>query len=509
MPKELYSWNDDVYGARQGARLHFWRFAFVPDYDRDGIFQTVRSCFRDAGITSYIIYEVYGEYDLLVRFWAPREISAEDLGQAFEGALKTFTLYHYEYTLVNTILHWVWQDVEQGNPHAVHPNPDALFEIKNRHVEEIAKYNALVMDVESSSPTKREDEYPTAPEWVELFVKSDLLRPLPLNARGVKFYITFDHPRRPMRTAERENVVRQIVDKCVETLRETRRRLAQELDGSTIQLSFYSGSGPLTDFLIMARAPDAHFYSFSRALIFGLHELGLHRSHYMRTYTSVLADRHFAEFVERPVTADRPDESILAAPESESLEFKASFALDVRSFLNKGERNNARFVTDNIIKAVCGLLNAPVGGMLIVGVLELERELERVENREEAFATLINNYPTIPPRVAVDDRSPYTKVLLGIDEEFPDWDDFVRSFESAIRTRIEPNPVPYVEPQRLIVQGQTIAVITVRPAPMWFYATVKDNSPEFFVRELASTRSYSGTSVDLYRRANPREGFVG
>jgi hypothetical protein len=486
----VYVWHDDVHEAQASARLHFWRFAFAPDFDREPISAALRKVFAREKIYSYIIYEALGEYDLVARFWVPRTLNAEDLGFKFDTALDGLSLYRHEYTQVqSTLLHWVWQGTDPM--HQDRPTADSLAAVSNTRVEQLDAYNRAIMG-------GRENHEIEEPEWLPEFRSAALVRELPLDHHGIRFYVTFDHARRPLRRQERDVVARQIQAKCAEVEVRTRARLPGESD--SLQLSFYAGTGPMTEFLIMARAPDRHFYSFARELVYGLHELELHKSQGMRTYTAVFADRNFSEFVDRPLSElSAPDETILTRPESESLEFKSTFSVDMRRFLVHDEIESAAFVTDNIVKAVCGLLNAPSGGQLVIGVLELERELERVKDRAEAFEKLKGAFPTIPPDLATDDGVSTNKVVVGLDIEFDDWDKFVLRFEQAIKNQLEPNPLPYIDLQELAVQGRRLAVVKCRPAALWFYARIKGGNPEFLVRELASTRVYSGSAVDLYK----------
>jgi hypothetical protein len=503
--RQVFVWHDDVHDASEGARLQFWRFAFVPDYDSPRIFRTLHGVFSEYGITSYVIYEALGEFDIVARLWVPRSLNPEDLALVFESELESFSLYQHQYILVQDVrLHWVWQAAGLAEPPLKRPEPEDLEMGDNSKVAQLANFNRQMMKLKDLRDSPKE---PRQPEWVSDFVAKNLLRSLSLENHGVRFYITFDHPRRPLRRPEREVLAKQILERCRSVAIQTRSR--PDVDADSLQLSLYVGSGPMTDFLIMARAPDGHFYDFARELVFGLHELELHRTHGMRTYTSVFADRHFAEFVENPVSKrNKTPASIVLQPESEVLEFKGSFAWDIQRWLVRDETASSDAVKDGVIKAICGLLNAPQGGQLVIGVLEMERVLDRIKDRANAFDKLTKYFATIPPDLAEDNHDPGNKVLIPITQEFADWDEFVRALNDTIRSRIDPNPLPYIDIERLEVEGTTLAVITCRVSPMWFYASTKGNNFEFFVRELAATRAYSGSAVDLYRRANPRQGIL-
>jgi len=451
------------------------------------------------------VYEAFGDYDIVLRLWVPRATAPEDLGLAFDDALDALNIYQHEYMLVqSTLLHWVWQDVGAGDADAERPDEVALPEVSNDHVHELARYNSSAFAAANSSP---QGPTPSIPKWVPEFEELNLLGAVPLDRRGIRFYVRFDHPKRPLRRPERESIARQISETCTRVAVETRRRLRTEdpeRADDPVQLSLYVGSGPMTDYLIMARAPDTHFYSFARDLIFGLHELNLDRTYSMRTYTEIFADRNFVEFRELPeIEQPEIDAWVLGQPESESLEFKASFAFDVHRYLVRDEKEPAKVVTDSVVKAICGLLNAPLGGTLVIGALEIERELERVRDRDAAFHKLVTNYPIYPPAASINDLTRDAKVILGTEVDFSEWDKFVLKLEETLRNQITPYPRGFIDIRRLEVAGRTLAVVIARPSTTWFYAKIKE-TPDFFVRELASTRAYYGTEVDLYRRANPR-----
>jgi hypothetical protein len=274
-------------------------------------------------------------------------------------------------------------------------------------------------------------------------------------------------------------------------------------DGVAPQISFYSGSGPMTDFLIMARAPDGNFYDFARDLIFGIRDLNLHEIHNMRTYTHVMAERNFTVFHESPLTAtDRElNESLLQLPESEALEFKATYAMDLRRyFFNKDKARNPK-LAESFVKAVCGLLNAPSGGRLIVGLLEISREAEHVGAAADEFTTWVSaEFPVISSELGTD------KAVVGVEFEFDnDWDKFLIAVKDALADHVDPLPLPFLDFEPLQVQGRTLAVITARASEYWFYATFNAVS-QFLVRELASTRVYDGLRAELYRKTHPRQG---
>ena len=498
MADEVYTWHDAVYQARVGARLHFWRFSFAPNYDHDRILVAITDIMSKHGIRSYTVYETFGEYDVMLRAWVPREITAEDLGIVFDEGLSHLSLYQHDYAQIySTFLHWAWQDVTDGETTPPAPTAEDLTIVDDANVVELDSYNSVALAATlSNSPVPKEP-----PKWVGDYVKRNLLRPISVGLHGVKFYVRFDQPRRPLRRMERDSITRRM--RLVLSSAAVRARSSYPELEHDVQLQLYVGTGPMTDFLIIGRAPDRHFYSFTRDLIYHLHDLDLDHTHYMRTYTQIFSHRDFIEFVESPLSqVVGADISLLNEPESESVEFKATFAFDVHRYLMTKEREASKAVTESIVKAVCGLLNAPAGGRLVIGALELERELERVRDRAAALELLSSEFPIYP---AADGGryNPNAKAVIGIEADFDDWDRFVLRLEELLRNNINPAPLAYISIQRLPYRGRTLAVVKARPSTNWFYARAKDTY-EFFVRELASTRAYYGPEADMYRRAAPR-----
>ncbi len=502
-PVDLYSWHDAVHEAREGARLQFWRFSFVPDYNQTAIFDAIRTVLEQNQLRSYIAYETLGEHDVMLRLWAPRDISPEDLALSFENALSHLSLYSHDYTVVHsTLLHWIWQSVGVESNSPRRPTSDDLARVTDAEVTELSQYNAATFSAYMDGDSPRMPP----PPWIDDYITRDLIRPIPLGRRGMRFYLRFDHPRRPFRRPERDSVARQIAQILNDVANRTRIRLHLTED---VQLSLYVGSGPMTDFLILGRAPDGHFYSFVRDLIFRLLELELGRTYGMRTYTELFASRDFFDFREHPTSQFTPSHiTLLDQPESEILEFKATLSLDVHRYLVTGERHENRAVTESSVKAICGLLNSPNGGRLVIGALEVERELERVPDRQATLEKLRAECPIYPPAPESDAGSNVLKALFGIEADQQDWDSFTLKLQDTLRSMITPSPLAFISIEPIQYQGRTLAVVTARPSSTWFYVRVKD-SYEFYVRELASTRAYSGPEVDWYRRANPRREVEG
>src|ERR1700677_5121555 len=82
-------WHDRAHVAWGKERLYFYRLSFAPIYERDKIEAKLTELFEARRIGSHIIYELYGNWDLLIRVWLPSDVRSEDFYQALKESLKT------------------------------------------------------------------------------------------------------------------------------------------------------------------------------------------------------------------------------------------------------------------------------------------------------------------------------------------------------------------------------------------------------------------------------------
>jgi hypothetical protein len=519
-----YLWHDDVHRQRESARPSFWRLQFVPEYDVGRILTTLHGIFRDSHITSYVVYETLGDFDLLVRLRGPKELDPEDFRFTLESALQLEGVFSIEYMVVTkTDLHWAWRDPETGGMRL--PRPSTELSVSNEQAQRITEYNRDIVawvreatkdDLLDPDQVQHQNDLsraPIPPSWIRDYEDAHLLRPISLIEPGINFYITFDHPVRTLKRPQKDDVLVRIRRECEQVAAQ-----ALQLGHTTSfpQMSLYEGYGTMSEFLIFCRAPDRHFYHFMRRLVFGLLGERIAQLYKMRTYTHVIADRNFLELQEYPITTEEVilDESLLDQPESESVEFKASVALDVRKYLQDeiAERNGK--VEEGVYRTICGFLNAPEGGILVIGALEIARELERIKVPEPVYLELLSSkgLALSPPHEADTPLNPATKALLGLNVEmglkmgFTDEDTFIRRLVTQIADRIQPNPMNYINIKTFQVGDKLFGVVQVKASELWYYMN-SEQGPKFLVRELARTRPYEGVEGEYFRRMHPRQGL--
>lgn len=504
---EILLWSDEVHEQEEASLLSFWRLSFAPDYQRDQIFESLSKFYDATGITAHIVYETLGEFDLLLRLWIPRKYIPAEIENRLRDCLAGTNLWNVNYIQCTTVSHWARRPAARTGI----PQDRAKTDVSNELINSVNAYNdAQVTAFRALDPlldSPPEIRTPDRPDGVDALVAEGLLLEIPVMTRGVRFYITFDHPRRALSPAELTDVIERIDKKCDEVKRVW---AARDPNGVEPQISFYSGIGTMTDFLVLARAPYGHFHAFVKDVVLGLRTISLDKLHQMRPYTHVLADEMFSDFQEHRPTVESTniEQEIASASESETREFKASFALDVRRVWREGRYEKSTIMTDNVIKAVCGLLNSRDGGVLAIGVLELEREVQKLSDSDRLLVWAREEFKY---KAQPDENGVLPNLVMGVKMEYgrgrpyPDSDRYLGAIRDALKDNIQPSPWSWLRQVVRTVSEREVVLISARPADTWCYAKLsKSEQLQFFVREAASTRAYQGLEADLYKNANPR-----
>lgn len=490
--REVLLWSDSVHETDESMHLYFWRLSFAPEYEQEAIFRSLAELFDEVGIFAYVTYETLGDFDLLLRLWIPRRYIAEEIEHLLRDALRGNDLYDMNYIACRTDLH-----------HATDASR-APSEMRDPLIRD-----AVITAVNDFNREQAAGRCIARPVGVNGLIKDGILIPIQLDIRGVRFYVTFDRPHRATPTARTE-IRRRIVEKCIAVDSKWAERLPH---GPGSQISAYSGAGTMTDYLVLARAPYGYFHAFVQELLLGLRTIGLDQYH-MRPYTYVLADEMFSAFQEKrtSVATAGVTDSQLFGREHASLEFKASFATNIRRLWREGRQEPDKKVANSVIRTICGFLNSPEGGTLALGVLEVEREFERGGGGEPFVAWLSEQFVYQPDREPDGTLSrPLRNAVTGVEHEYGpqgayrDAEEYYAAIRDALKDRIDPNPWPWLRSASRQVNDREVVVVTIRRADSWCYAKLHGEAePQFFVREGASTRAYRGTEADLYRRAHPR-----
>jgi len=493
--REVLVWHDRVHEQQDSESLHFWRLSFSPSYEREKIFKRLAEFYHRAGIKSHIAYETLGDYDLLLRMWVPRRFGPEDIELQLFQALQECKLWNINYLVCHTHVHW-------SNPLDRTVQPSDWPSLGDPVVRDVNEFNRLQA---SGDPQPHTAE-------IDALLAKGVLRAIPIDTRGIRFFIVFDQPRVSFNPRNRHVAVARISEKCTEVLEDW---AARDLDVGKPQLSIYDGTGPMSGgFLVMARAPHGYFHTFVHDITLGLRSAGLDALYDMRPYTHVMADEMFSEFTEERSLSSPLDASELDfdVEEDELLEFKATFSLNFRRFMAVDRQESDDDMIGAVIRTVTGFLNAPDGGTLVIGVLEVRRELKSVKDKAAYLRKLQERFGY--EAFFADDDIPFDlpNAVIGVEAEvgegrlFPDQDKYLQRLSEALRTQINPNPWPSLTVSLPTVDGRHVCVIKATPPDdAWYYAKSPNGKyEEFFVREATSTRAYVGTEADRYKRAHPR-----
>lgn len=493
-----YLWSDEAHTAQSDGQLVFWRFAFTPTYERTEIVRKITSVFAQRGIASFTLYEVFGEWDVLVRAWLPREEHVDTLDAALQRVLAVNSFDMSDYMVVTTTpRHWVWKPNGSDGGSLVDARPSMpLVKAVSAHNRRYCQGLRNYVDIEpDSGPEKADVGLESFAEQLDLLQRGGWLRQFNPERHGVKFFITYGTPSRALRPSEKEVALKRIIETCDRVVDAAREY--QDDEDAPPEISVYSGTGTMTNFIIMAKAPDKHFYRFARDLVFGLNEgTDIDKLYSSRPYTHVMADRRFMAFRDEIRVDEVPfDEVLLEQDESEALEFKASFAADVNRFVVDGKWHAFDEGPKEILRAICGLLNAPSGGKLVIGVQEIDHVKHSPERRLAALSSF-----ELRGNKALLGAKPDIEASPGL----RNWDGLRLRIADLIAQMIKPVAAPFISIDPYEVGDATLTVISVRPSgASWFFANV-DGAQRFFVRELGRTVEYQGTDGDYYRRTNPR-----
>jgi hypothetical protein len=508
--REVLLWDDAIHEHHEACLLYFWRLSFGVYFDRELILGRLHELYAHFEIPSYSMYQVLGDYDLLLRLWIPRRFIPEEIDAAFDEFLAGTSLEQSDFIACHTRTHWAKRD-KNGVPNDQIPDVDSVGEDLIAAVNE---FNRNQFDDGTAVPR---------PPGTEELIENDILSPISLETKGVRMFVLFDRARRAGPNYHEDVVARLMrARKDIESNWAEIRPSTEDAPWPTgPHFSLYSGHGSMSDFLLMLRAPHGEFHAFVTLVISHLRSLGLEKTYQIRPYTYVLADNLFTEFREQRISIGGADitTSTLNGRETDTLEFKATLAVNLRRWRNDrsltgADRADDR-MKDGVVKSVCGFLNSLEGGTLIIGVLETEHEYVAAEGKSGGTALLAWLSETFGYVADTDADGhvlrPLRNALLGIEHEYGEdgpYDD-AEQYEAALRdilkTRIDPNPLRWLRVGEREIDSKTFAVVTVRPADTWCYANISTSrEPQFFVREAASTRAATGREAELYRDADPR-----
>jgi tRNA A-37 threonylcarbamoyl transferase component Bud32 len=262
-------WNYAVHKSRQ-EQLYFWRMGFYPSFVSGEVVPAVKRVMERCGIRSYVLYELFGIHDLLLRVWIPagcpverfREVLLEELAK---HSLKTCD----PFIVHNPVRHWLFPD---GQP-------------EERHVDELTQ--GQVSAVESREMRGADRARLRGKRlYAEFPGEADLAREVGSDGRPVQMIkfavVVVGEPSLGVRRLEHfERTVAEVLDKA--------ERLQHR--------SLYAGFG-FGHFLILGSVPPLSFYAIDEELIGELNAEHIQEAFESRTYTHISGVRRFLLFRE-------------------------------------------------------------------------------------------------------------------------------------------------------------------------------------------------------------------
>lgn len=459
-----YIWNHKVHEQWGNEDLSFVKLRFHPTYNREAILRSIKEVMYEYHVGSYVLYEMTGEYDILLRLWLNRSFRAH----AFEKSLiQRLSRQHLQVTdvfhVTRIVKHWVW----------------------NSSAEELRSPNQTVLDKELSAYEVEmiNTRQLNATEF-ERYCKDNLIAPC-MPGTGIKFVITI--PKSEISTPP--DARERLIDEIGEILRD---------ETGVSEVSVYAGHG-FAQLLIMGRIQPKMFDQSLSRIIMQINGLGLREFLLVRTYTHVclntsgqkLSYQDILLLPEQTIEPYQGDiDQILSQEESACLEVKGSAFIELNKWIFTGELERSNKITrEGVLKAVVGFLNAN-GGTVVVGALEEKRY------KDDKAVEKLKDFPR---------SGDY--IIIGLDHDYDkgNWDKFQRKLETALNRWIEPAPISWVKVVKKQLLEKDMCVIYVnKPTRGWFYLLAEDDSKVFYVRQGNHTEPLSGTDSDNYKKDNPR-----
>jgi hypothetical protein len=456
-----HMWHPRIHERWADEELIFWRLAFFPAYRRDHIVSAIRSIMEEQEVSSYVVYETLGAFDLFLSTWLPTE-SVDEFEAGLNRALEGEALQLLEPFAVTRLLHhWLWDDGEGG---LREPSAEVLAQRWDAGM--IARANR---DGLSSSEKTMSEEM-------------NVIASVSETAEGIPFIIAVSSAPYSLAVGARGHLARHLLD------------LLDKYDIAGGAL--YEGSG-FGIYVLTGTVRTENFHLIPE-LSSAVNTLAEHQTLTARPFTHICVEIvDYADSLRADAGDERTDiADLLNSSPSHDLEFEPSAALDWRTWLSdKDVKPSAdeAVVDDGLIKTVVGMLNAD-GGRVVVGALAgdlpLPDGLLRESQKLERF-----------PRVG-------NFVCIGVNQEYGEdgWEGFQLQLRDWLASKIDPAPIGACGIRRYAVDGVDMCIVDVEPRrSTWYYRNLGPAEPvRFYVRDEARTVALAGSTADTYKQSRPR-----
>ena len=465
-----WAWHYRLHERLANERLVCVLIGFDPSYGRERAKADVKKALNRIGVLSYTLWELIGEYDVMLEAWLPVNIDVTALREAIDEEVLNSNVDMLTMTVDRVLHHWMWAE-----------EPD-FAQAKN--IVESRHFRTLNGPSERSIP----------PAQLRRYRAAGLVERVP-RYNTIKFFMRISNPRRG--TNQETHV----------GLAELAREGLQDAEILCPVVMRVSGDGGL--YLLSGRVPPAQFEQISVALGKSLSQHGLLESLRCRTTTHISAFHGPIDRREQLLPEEIEVEgdghltplmvrSWLLRPEGAELEFKSSAFTDVDKAVGRSlsrPRRTKDQAAAEIAKAVCGMLNAS-GGYVVIGVAELDRY-----TLEELTAA----YGHVPVE---GDRA-----VLGVNKEYPDksgWDNYERQLADKVGKHLSGGAASWLKFHPVEVEDRMVCAIEVGRPSRWFFLKEKvgDRNSRvievFYGRTGGQTRPLQGQEMMEFQEAHAR-----
>jgi hypothetical protein len=465
-----WQWHPQVRETWANEWLYFWRLSFTT-YVRGKYVEGIREVMRRTGVLAYVVYELYGGYDMLLRVWLPttqrvfettfKDVFNNDPNIVIEG-----------FSVTDIVTHWPWAKAD-GTMDMLE-DEDLEDKLPNKEIKRINE------GLELPELAGYEERGFLAPHW---------------HSQGIKFVVLVGASRHAMGTRAAEHTT----ERLAEILRDAD-------DDAFSEKSLYKGIG-FAAYMILGRVHAKRFHSIESDLTQPINKVIAPETFGSRTTTFIMATEDFLDFEEAmrlsvEETHKRTAAEWLSEDEHHHLEVKGSAFSELNAWLGSDDAElvppPGNVSTENLCKAVAGLLNAE-GGAVILGAVEKKRFSGRPQL---AGAPEIGEY-----------------LICGIkpDPGGENWDHYALKVRDVLASRIKPDPNEFLDIDKDGAgTGLPMCLISVRAprrAPInarWFYHfPTEEDGTHFWVREGNRTIEKVGPEIDAYKSEKTRRPSEG
>ena len=479
-----FQWHHSAHAKWGNESLWFSFLAFEPVYKQTTARDTVEKTLAKLGSRSYVIYELTGQYDMLVRAWVPTGAEYED---AMEQVPKVGSVASVH--VRDIIHHWVWQETERSRIGGMLcPTED----LGTR--EPVARELELLNGVQARMRQDGQDVVLTEEEGqcVRDYKSRGLITEPPYEA-GIKFVVQ-------VKVADERK-------QSIDQRDELRDQICEALDASQGVIwdrSLYFCRGHI-QFIVLGRVrlatpvdpavgQSGPFHEITPQLLQKISRSATAGG--TKTYTYFFPLPGFLAFkdeisVPPPPAHSKPRfERLFKTEEGHDFEAKGTAFSEVDNWLKgRGEivtsREPSNTALRSVLFAIASLLNDS-GGTLLLGAVE---------------SRVYGNYDR------AKELRPIGKYLcFGLEPDFEEghYDDFTRALWDIIGSRIEPSPLRWLKLWPHEVDNKTVAAITVALPDEWFWVRFNKRDAKFVVRKGASATELSGSAITEYQDNHPR-----